>query len=192
MQLSSRVYWGEAALLRQAYNGLAKRIKNEMVHHDKPMTLSGLRRLVQAIDACYWERKVEITCETPTASSSSNKSEKNNNNKSSSDKGKGSLQSKQKNNNNSSSGSSNKGKSLEPKKTSTPDLSSKLGKDGKLTPQERQCHLNKNLCLFCGAPDHRAADCNKAMAAAKARASKTTPATMESTSKHCCSEVKKD
>ena len=60
MQLSSHVYWGEAALLRQAYNGLTKWIKNEMVHHDKPTTLSGLWKLVQAIDTRYWERKVEI------------------------------------------------------------------------------------------------------------------------------------
>ena len=69
MQLSSCVYWGEAALLRQAYNGLAKRIKNEMVHHDKPTTLSRLRRLVQAIDTCYWEHKAEIAHETPAANS---------------------------------------------------------------------------------------------------------------------------
>src|SRR6266481_2411885 len=41
MQLAARVQWGEAALLRQAYNGLAKRIKNDMVHHDKPTTLPG-------------------------------------------------------------------------------------------------------------------------------------------------------
>ena len=194
-QLSSRVYWGEAALLQQAYNGLAKRIKNEMVHHDKPTTLSGLRKLVQAINTHYWECKVEIAHKTPAANSSSNKLEKNNNNKSSSNKGKGSSQSKQKNNNNSSSGSNqNKGNSPEPKKTSTPDYASKLGKDGKLTPQERQRRIDKNLCLCCGASGHRASDCPKGQAAAKARASKTTPATQESTStpKHCCSEAKKD
>ena len=138
-QLLSHVYWGEAALHRQAYNGLAKRIKNKMVHHDKPTTLSRLRKLVQAINAHYWECKAEITCETPTANSSGNKSEKNDNNKASSNKGKGSSQSKQNNNNNSSSGSNqNKGNSLEPKKTLTPDYASKLGKDSKLTPQERQ------------------------------------------------------
>ena len=116
-------------------------------------------------------------------------------NKSSSDKGKGSSQSKQKNNNNSSSGSNqNKANSLEPKKTSTPDYASKLGKDGKLTPQERQRHIDKNLCLCCGASGHWASDCPKGQAAAKARTSKTTPATQESTStpKHCCSEAKKD
>ena len=119
MQLSSCVYWGKAALLWQAYNGFTKQIKNKMVHHDKPMTLSGLRKLMQAIDTRYWERKVEIACETPATNSSGNKSEKNNNSKSSSNKGKGSSWSKQKNNNNSSSSSSNKGKSLEPKKTLT-------------------------------------------------------------------------
>ena len=90
MQLSSHVYCGEAALLRQAYNSLTKQIKNEMVHHEKPTTLSGLWKLVQAIDAHYWKRKVEIARETPATNSSSNKSEKNDNNKSSSDKGKGS------------------------------------------------------------------------------------------------------
>ena len=194
-QLSSRVYWGKAALLRQAYNGLAKQIKNEMVHHDKPMTLSGLRKLVQAIDTHYWEHKAEIAHETPAANSSSNKSEKNNNNKSSSDKGQGSSQSKQNNNNNSSSSSNqNKGNSSEPKKTSTPDYASKLGKDSKLTPQERRCRINKNLCLCCSASGHWASDCPKGQAAAKAHASKTTPTTQESisTPKHCCLKVKKD
>src|SRR5882672_1661800 len=54
-QLASRVEWGDAALRRQAYNRLAKCIKDNMVHHDKPNTLAGLRKLVQAIDARYWE-----------------------------------------------------------------------------------------------------------------------------------------
>ena len=106
-----------------------------MVHHKKPMTLSRLQKLMQAIDTHYWECKAEIPCETPTMDSSSNKSGKNDNNKLSSDKGKGSSQSKQNNNNNSSSGSlKNKGNSLEPKKTLTPDYASKLRKDSKLTP----------------------------------------------------------
>ena len=122
MQLSSRVYWGKAALLWQAYNGLAKWIKNKMVHHKKPTTLSRLWKLMQAINTCYWECKVEIAHKTPATNSSGNKSEQSDNNKLSSNKGKGSLWSKQKNNNNSSSGSlQNKGKSSEPKKTSTPD-----------------------------------------------------------------------
>jgi len=50
-QLAACVQWGDAALLRQAYNGLAKHIRNDMVHHTKPTTLAGLQKLVQAIDA---------------------------------------------------------------------------------------------------------------------------------------------
>ena len=36
MQLASHVQWGEAALLCQAYHGLARHIKDNMVHHEKP------------------------------------------------------------------------------------------------------------------------------------------------------------
>src|SRR6266481_3243872 len=67
-RLSSRIKWGEAALHRQAYNGLARHIKNEMVHHPKPTSLADLRKLVQAIDSWYWECKVEITHDSATTS----------------------------------------------------------------------------------------------------------------------------
>jgi len=40
-QLAACVQWGDAALHCQAYNGLAKRIKDDMVHHDKLNTLTG-------------------------------------------------------------------------------------------------------------------------------------------------------
>src|SRR6266481_4861044 len=76
MQLAARVQWGEAALLRQAYNGLVKRIKNDMVHHDKPMTLLGLRKTAQAIDVWYWECHAEVSRKTNTATTSMHKSEK--------------------------------------------------------------------------------------------------------------------
>jgi len=46
---------GNAALCHQAYNGLTKHIKDDIVHHDKPTNLAGLRKLIQAIDAQYWE-----------------------------------------------------------------------------------------------------------------------------------------
>jgi len=50
-QLATRVQWGDAALHHQAYNGLAKHIKDNMVHHNKLNTLTGLQKLVQAINA---------------------------------------------------------------------------------------------------------------------------------------------
>src|SRR5882724_10077342 len=50
-QLATSIQWGDAALHCQAYNGLAKCIKDDMVHHEKPTTLTGLQKLVQAINA---------------------------------------------------------------------------------------------------------------------------------------------
>jgi len=167
-QLAARVKWGDAALRRQAYNGLAKRIKNDMVHHHKPNSLQGLRVLAQLIDSRYWERRAEISRENGTSGSSGNKSEhQSDSSKSDSKSGKGSSHSKQKNN------SGSKGSTSDQKKPD-PDLSSKLGKDGKLTPQERQRRLDNNLCLFCGTSGHVAKDCPKSSSASsKARASKT-------------------
>ena len=51
-----------------------------------------------------------------------------------------------------------------PKLTST--LTPKLGKDGRLTQEERQCHMDNNLCLFCGKPGHIAKEYLKATSAA--------------------------
>src|SRR6266481_462223 len=143
MQLATHVQWGEAALLHQAYNGLAKRIKNDMVHHDKPTTLPGLQKTTQAIDAWYWERRAEVSRETNTATTSTHKSEKSDSSKMDA-KSKGSSHSRQRNLPGS---SQSKGSTSELRKF-IPDLTSKLRKDGKLMPQERQRRMDKNLCLF--------------------------------------------
>ena len=66
--LVSHIQWGDHALLQQAYKGLARCIKNEMVHHDWPITFLDLRKLVQAINHCYWERKAEVTRKANPAS----------------------------------------------------------------------------------------------------------------------------
>src|SRR5882724_3047753 len=92
--------------------------------------------------------------------------------KSDSKSGKGSSNLKSKN---TQSGSSQgKGSSSDPKKSATPNLSSKLRKDGKLTPQEPQCHMDNKLCLFCGNSGHQAKECLKSTSAtSKAKVSKT-------------------
>src|SRR6266481_6055557 len=74
MQLTTRVHWGKAVLQHQAYNGLAKCIKNDMVHHDKPTSLSSLQKLSQVIDTRYWECRTEISGKTTTSGTSRNKS----------------------------------------------------------------------------------------------------------------------
>src|SRR5882724_3009400 len=187
-QLAARVQWGEAALCRQAYNGLTKCIKDDMVHHEKPNTLSGLRKLIQAIDARYWEQRSEVSHETRASGISGNKTEqKSDSSKSDNKSGKGSSHSKQKNNNSGS--TQGKGSTSEQKKPTTPNISSKLGKDGKLTPQERQRRLDNKLCLFCGTSRHVAKDCPKSTSASsKARASKTDQEKSTSTN----SDSKKD
>jgi len=49
------------------------------------------------------------------------------------------------------------------KQSNTPrvDLSSKLASNGKLTSDERKKHLKNNLCLYCGAGDHKLDSCPK-------------------------------
>ena len=168
-RLAACIQWGEAALCRQLYHGLPSQIKDEIAHVGKPDTLSELRTLTQSINSHYWECHSEVARETPTAP----KPERSN------DKGKGTTvnnsttpnSDKNKNNNNkTNSGNSstssttrntNSGNSNQKKPNS--DLSSKLGKDGKLTQQERQHCFNQNLCLFCGKGGHVVNDCSKAM-----------------------------
>jgi len=41
------------------------------------------------------------------------------------------------------------------------DLSSKLANNGKLTSDECKKHLENNLCLYCGAGDHKLDSCLK-------------------------------
>ena len=142
--LASRIQWDDHALFRQAYKGLAHCIKNEMVHHNRPVTLLDLHKLMQAIDYRYWEKKAEITHEAnPTSKVDPKGDPKITRNPKAAPKGKAPENLK-----------------------SGPDLTGKLGKDGKLTPQERQCCMDNSLCLFCGKIGHIAKECPKLTAIA--------------------------
>jgi len=50
-------------------------------------------------------------------------------------------------------------------KTKPNPLANKLGKNGKLTGDKRECHIKEGLCLYCGKSGHVAQDCPKALAA---------------------------
>ena len=142
--LASRIQWDNHALFWQAYKGLARRIKNEMVHHNQPVTLLDLHKLVQAIDYRYWEWKAEITRKANLTSKVDPKGDpKIARNPEAAPKGKAPENPK-----------------------SGPDLTGKLGKDGKLTPQECQCHMDNSLCLFCRKTGHIAKECPKSTAIA--------------------------
>jgi len=71
--------------------------------------------------------------------------------------------------------SNNNSKEKEKSKASTSQLkktdhSDKLGKDGKLTPQECQCHFNNKLCLVFGQSGHIVTTCPKATKACEVKA----------------------
>jgi Retrotransposon gag protein len=181
-QLALRVQWGQAALQQQFYIGLPSWIKDEIARIGKLDTLIKLRELSQGIDARYWEHHSEISRENALMSEAEKSSEKTNklNNKSDKKSDNSSQKKTPGNSGSSSSGNTtNNSGSLNnsTNKKSTLDLLEKLGKDGKLTPQERQRRMDGNLCLFCGKGGHMVKDCTKATSSAskmKARGANAT------------------
>jgi len=167
--LASQVQdYGDGALRRLFYSGLPDHLKDEIAPVGKPLTLHGLRALCQEINARYWERKDEIarttkSQSTPSPAKSSDSG--GNSSKSGKEKSKAgntaspaAVGSSKTTNNPTSSGSNR------------PDLTNKLGKDGKLTADERKRCLDNNLCMFCRGPGHFVDNCPKKTKKAKARA----------------------
>jgi len=122
--------------------------------------------LAMTIDYCYWERDREHhharQAEKEALESHSRK------------QGKaftsGSVTASQNKVNPSLAASSTKNPSSKPSPFPTPkkqlntpwvDLSSKLASNGKLTSDERKKRLENNLCLYCGAGDHKLDSCPK-------------------------------
>ena len=144
--LAAHVQWGDATLHQQLYCGLPSCIKDEITHISKPDTLHKLCSLTQSIDSQYWECCSKVARKNLTT----NKNECFNN------KGKGKKKSnttqnanKNKNNNgrksnSGNSGNANTGSSNDNQKKPNSDLSSKLGKDGKLMQAEKQHHFKQN------------------------------------------------
>jgi len=68
--------------------------------------------------------------------------------------------------------------------TASSETPAHLGKDGKLTEEERQQCIKDKLCMFCGQPGYMARDCPKSTSKsskAKARTAKAvTPTAAES------------
>ena len=143
-RLSTITGWDSRALRHQFYQGLPARIKDEIARMGKPDTLSQLRLMAQSIDGRYWEREEETRRER-NSQPSEKKPDKSSNQQSSSNNSK-----KDSKNNAKKNQSSNQGGSSSNSEKKNPDLSDKLGKDGKLTQAERTRRFNNNLCLFCG------------------------------------------
>ena len=164
-RLAIRTGWDDSVLRHRYYSGLAERIKDIMGQQGKPGTLELMKHLAHSIDARHWERQREKSRagKGKSDSKSDGKSDKPDDKKGSSS------------NNNNSKGKNNNKKNDKSASSSgnSASLSDKLGKDGKLTPAERQRRFDNNLCMFCGGVGHTAKDCTKSTsstAKAKARA----------------------
>ena len=123
--------------------------------------LEGMKILAHTIDSHHWERLRE------KSRAGKNKSnDKSNKGNKTDDKNKNSKGKNKADNSNKS--------AKTPSSSGNPNLlADKLGKDGKLTQQERQRRFNNNLCMFCGGVGHTAKDCPKSSSSAskaKARA----------------------
>ncbi|KAI0354463.1 hypothetical protein OH77DRAFT_1404968 [Trametes cingulata] len=172
-RLATQVRWGNVPLGYRFYDGLPNRLKDRISEVGKPSTLIKLRDLAQSIDNRYWERKTEQSCESGS-SKSGHKASSDSKSRSSS---KSRHQSSSTTASTPSKGSSGGSTPKSPAKSPAKLYSDKLGKVGKLTPEERQRRFANNLCLFCRGAGHSASACpKKTSSASKARAAKATPA----------------
>jgi ribosomal protein L40E len=131
-----------------------------------------MKILAQTIDSRHWERKEEIARDLARTSSSSKPS------------GPSKSGSANPSSDNKKSAPNKSSTSSSPSTPKRPDLSDKLGKDGKLTPAERKRRFDNKLCMFCGFSGHMAKDCRKSgSSASKARAANVSE-TSTSTSAH--------
>jgi Ty3 transposon capsid-like protein len=172
-ELASRVDWNESALSDRYFRGLPLRLRTEVLRGGKPETLAALRLKAQEADNIYWMQEEEMRVESKHSAPTGNPNKKDSQKpftpytSSSNFTPKPSSQ----NRNHSHSTSSKftpKGASKDKPKNSIAD---KLGKNGKLTGDERERRMKEGLCLYCGEKDHVAHDCPKAQAA-KARSAK--------------------
>ncbi|KAG6327442.1 hypothetical protein ID866_11647 [Astraeus odoratus] len=125
----------DGALHHQFYSGLPNHIKDKICCIGKPHNLDNLCYLAQEINAHYWEHKEEVQHANKSFSTSNFPANKPGNSAPNSGKGKPATSS----NTSSSLGNANSSLSNKPKSSnSDPNLTGKLGKDGKLTPEERK------------------------------------------------------
>ncbi len=157
-QYASQVGYGDNSLHHAFYCGLCTCIKDDMAHHGKPNNLRDMCFLAQELDARYWTWRTEISCESRENKSSGSYSNNPKSKGSNSNISSLTSRSAPKSSDFNSSGSVSNPK----------PYADKLGKDGHLTQEEKDCRWKNNLCMFCG-NKHKTKDCNKCKAAASAK-----------------------
>ena len=168
MGYASQLGWGNSVLCHRYYQGLPNRIQDPIStwEQGKPTSFQDMYALAMTINHHYWERDHEChrarQVEKEALESYSWKQGKASTS--------GSVTTSQNKANPSPAALSTKNLSSKPslspapkKQPNTPwvDLSSKLASNGKLTSDEHKKRLENNLCLYCGAGDHKLDSCPK-------------------------------
>ncbi|KAF5362219.1 hypothetical protein D9756_002520 [Leucocoprinus leucothites] len=202
---ASQLGWNDEVLCHRYYKGLPNRIQDPLSTREqgKPTTFEEMHRLAIVYDGRYWERhreRVRARAAEKDAADSLNRKQPNKpstSNPSNPNPSRGQSQPGNNNNNNNRGGNnsnsnnnSNRNQSQAPTtKSNTPapstsstqrptpkfDLSSKLGQNGKLTPEEQKRRLDEDLCLFCGGKGHKVENCHKKQNRAKIRKVEAAP-----------------
>jgi len=168
MRYASQLGWGNSVLCHRYYQGLSNRIQDPIStwKQGKPTSFQDMYALVMTIDHRYWERDRE----RHRARQAKKEALESHSQKQGKASTSGSVMASQSKTNPSLAASSAKNPSsklsLSPapkKQPNTPqvDLSSKLASNGKLTSDEHKKRLENNLCLYCGAGDHKLDSCPK-------------------------------
>ncbi|KAF8624908.1 hypothetical protein AX17_006979 [Amanita inopinata Kibby_2008] len=184
-KLAARIDWNEPALRDRFYHGLPLCLRTEALKGGEPLTLAAMHCKAQECDQIHWMTRDEIAREPKSAPRSAAKdSDAKPSTSSSTNASKPSNTPRPSRPGHSASPSAPSFSSAPKPK---PDLTNKLGKDGKLNSNERKRRMENNLCLYCGAGGHTAKDCRKASTARgrAANASASTEVNTESSdSKH--------
>ena len=149
-ELTSRVSWNEAALRDRYFHGLPLHLHTEVLQGGKPTTLAALHLKAQDTDNIYWMQEEESRLESRSSGNNGNLGKKDSNKTSNSNNSPSKAFTNSLSNNNSSSSKPSKGPSKDKPKNS---ISDKLGKNGKLTGDERERRMKEGLCLYCGRKD---------------------------------------
>ncbi|KAF5356896.1 hypothetical protein D9756_006427 [Leucocoprinus leucothites] len=203
MKYAAQLGWGDEVLCYHYYKGLPNRIQDpiSVCEQGKPNTFQEMLHMAMLIDGRYWERNrkraharaVEKDLAKHKQSKPSNSS---NNPQPNPQRGPSSQPSnfiQGSNNNNNNNSNNNHNTSQTPSKSTTPapstsnqqhsltcptkpDISDKLGKDSKLTPKERKCHIDEDLCLFCSGKGHKVNQCHRKQNRAKIHKVEVAPA----------------
>ncbi len=187
--LASLTDWGDSALRHQFYEGLPRRIKDEMIRVAHNNTLLGVKTVARSIDARYHKREAEKQREREleqalagrsggrggpsgppdnsgdrNARSSGKQKDRKHRGNPSKPSGNSSAPPPYSNSGNRSGGGGATGKGGQANNnkagTSKP-YADKLGADGKIKEAERERRRKNNLCMYCGGQGHTADECKK-------------------------------